>query len=118
MTAYIINVLGPINVQTTRLACPHSLFLIHPLHWGFDSGTVDHARLREYVSSIDNDLERYVQLFEERTHGTKAPLDIQTHLSDQEKIVTPAVSLASGISTGIAEAVILEGAISCWISSQ
>lgn len=102
---------------TTRLACPHSRFLIHPLQWGFNSGTVDHARLREYVSSLDNDLERYAQVFEERTKGTKEPLDIRTHLSDQEKVVTPAVSLASGITTGIAEAAILEGAISCWISS-
>lgn len=102
---------------TVRLASPHSRFLIHPLQWGFNSGTVDHSRLREYVSSLDNDLERYVQIFEERTQGAQESLDIRTHLSGHEQVVTPAVALASGIATEIAEAAMLEGVVSCWISS-
>lgn len=102
---------------TTRIASPHSRFLIHPLHWGFNAGTVDHARLREYVSSLDNDLERYAQIFDERTQGAREPLDIRVHLSGQEKILTSASSATSGVATDVSDAAIPPGAINWWVSS-
>ncbi|MCS5516839.1 ATP-dependent Clp protease proteolytic subunit [Pseudomonas qingdaonensis] len=39
-----------------RLAVPHSRFLIHPMTWHFSQSAVDHSRLREYLSSLNNDL--------------------------------------------------------------
>lgn len=46
---------------------PHSRFLIHPMNWYFSQKSVDHQRLREYLSSLDNDLARYVQIFAQET---------------------------------------------------
>lgn len=46
-----------------RFANPISRFLLHPLLWGFGSPTADHARLREYGKCLDNDLDRFVQVF-------------------------------------------------------
>nr|WP_272537527.1 MULTISPECIES: ATP-dependent Clp protease proteolytic subunit [unclassified Providencia] len=45
-----------------RTANPESRFLIHPLAWSF-SGQVDHYRLRELVKCLDNDLNRFVNIF-------------------------------------------------------
>src|SRR5476651_72764 len=46
-----------------RVAAPYSRFLIHPMTWYFSQNSVDHSRLREYLSSLNNDLERYVRIF-------------------------------------------------------
>lgn len=46
-----------------RFANPISRFLLHPLLWGFGSPSADHARLREYGKCLDNDLDRFVQVF-------------------------------------------------------
>jgi ATP-dependent protease ClpP protease subunit len=39
-----------------RITSPHARFLIHPMNWYFSQKSVDHQRLREYLSSLDNDL--------------------------------------------------------------
>src|SRR5712692_7325172 len=54
---------------TKRLIVPHGKVKIHPMHWGFPGGTVDHDRLAEYVASLDFDAKRYADIFEERTKG-------------------------------------------------
>ena len=117
------------NVQSTavivylagrrRLVCPQGRFLIHPLHWSFDSGQVDHARLREYVGSLDNDLERYAEIFEARTGGAASPLDVRSHLSgrEQERIVNAREAVTAGIAHAVEDATIPEGATTWGVSS-
>ena len=72
---------------THRIASPHSRFLIHPMNWYFNQASVDHSRLREYLSSLNNDLERYVTIFEQETKGARQKLDIFKCLSAEEKVI-------------------------------
>ena len=101
-----------------RLTCQHSRFLIHPLHWSFNAGSVDHSRLREFVASLDNDLERYAQIFDEITQCPKELIDIRENLSGQEIIFTAETSISHGISTEICAATIPAGAVNWWVHSS
>jgi len=101
---------------TRRIACPHSRFLIHSLHWGFNAGAVDHARLREHLASLDNDLERYAQIFIERTAGAPNPIDIRSHLLGQEKIITPNEAVSAGMVHEVTDAAVPPDATVWWVS--
>jgi len=46
-----------------------SRFLLHPLMWGFGTPQADHLRIREWTSCLDDDLERFVKIFELETQG-------------------------------------------------
>jgi ATP-dependent Clp protease, protease subunit len=94
-----------------RYACPHSRFLLHALKWNFDAGSADHARMREFVSSLDNDLERYVDIFRERTGHGDTVVDVRGALTGQEKILTPVQALDAGIVHGVIEAKIDPAAV-------
>ncbi|MFK0087880.1 ATP-dependent Clp protease proteolytic subunit [Pseudomonas sp. NPDC090755] len=81
-----------------RIASPHSRFLIHPMTWHFSQSAVDHSRLREYLSSLNNDLERYVRIFELETQQAERKLDIFQCLSAEEKVIPAYDSLVCGIA--------------------
>ncbi|TPG80277.1 ATP-dependent Clp protease proteolytic subunit [Pseudomonas arsenicoxydans] len=81
-----------------RITSPHSRFLIHPMNWYFSQKSVDHQRLREYLSSLDNDLARYVQIFTLETADAETKLDIFHCLSAEEKVIAAHESLAYGIA--------------------
>lgn len=100
----------------TRIACPHSRFLIHPLNCTFSAGTIDHSRLREQVGTLDDDVERYAQIFDEATKGANKPLKVRTHLSSQEKIVAAADALSCGIVSRVEQASIPKGAVDWWVT--
>ena len=102
----------------TRRVCPQGRFLIHPLNWSFEAGQVDDARLREYVRKLDNDIERYAEIFDARTAGARLPVAVRDHLSGREKLIAAAASLEAGIAHEVVEASIPEGAITWSVSSQ
>ncbi|MGY1447944.1 ATP-dependent Clp protease proteolytic subunit [Pseudomonas chlororaphis] len=81
-----------------RITAPHSRFLIHPMNWYFSQNSVDHQRLREYLSSLDNDLARYVKIYELETADAATQLDIFKCLSAEEKVIAAHESLAYGIA--------------------
>ncbi len=66
ITHNISNVESVANVifmaGSERRANPGSRFLLHPLHWGFNSPCADHDRVREWTNCLDNDLERFVDI--------------------------------------------------------
>jgi len=99
----------------TRLIVPHGKIKIHPMHWGFTGGTVDHDRLAEYVASLNFDAERYAAIFDERTQGANQPVDVRAHLGGQAKLLGSAEGMASGIATGIADAAVPAGATKWWV---
>jgi ATP-dependent Clp protease protease subunit len=94
-----------------RRVCPQGRFLIHPLHWSFEAGRVDHARLREYLGKLDNDLHRYVEIYDERTAGASAPISVGEHLYGSERLVPAPVSVSAGIAHEVAHASIPAGAV-------
>jgi ATP-dependent Clp protease protease subunit len=94
-----------------RIATPHSRFLIHPMNWYFNQSSVDHSRLREYLSSLDNDLERYVSIFRKETQGAEHMLDIAKCLSAEERVIPAQDSMACGIAHSVSQVVFPEDAI-------
>lgn len=98
-----------------RVITPHGKIKIHPMHWGFPGGTVDHDRLAEYIVSLDFDAERYANIFNERTQGSNEPVNVRAHLMGQAKLLGAAAAVSSGIATAIAEATIPAAAILWWV---
>ena len=112
-----ISVIAFLAGQTRRV-CPQGRFLIHPLNWSFEAGQVDDARLREYVRKLDNDIERYAEIFDERTAGAEEAIPVRDHLSGREKLISAGASLKAGIVHEVAEASIPEGATTWSVSTQ
>jgi ATP-dependent Clp protease, protease subunit len=98
-----------------RLIVPHGKVKIHPMHWAFAAGTVDHDRLTEFVASLDFDAKRYANIFNERTQGAQAPIDVTSHLMGQAKLLEAVEAEDSNIATGIADASIPSTAIRWWV---
>jgi ATP-dependent Clp protease protease subunit len=100
----------------TRKIVPNAKFKIHELHWGFANGTVDHSRLAEYVKSLDFDRDRYASIFHERTQGAQIPLNIDSHLRGDAKLLEAKAALDCGLATEISEAAIPSDAIKWWMT--
>ncbi|MFA7685151.1 MAG: ATP-dependent Clp protease proteolytic subunit [Syntrophales bacterium] len=98
-----------------RLIVPHGKVKIHPMHWGFNTGTVDHDRLAEFVTSLDFDAKRYADIFDERTQGANKIVDVRSHLAGKAEILGASAAVDSGIATTIADAVIPAAAIRWWV---
>ncbi len=98
-----------------RQIVPHGKVKIHPMHWGFNAGAVDHDRLAEYVVSLDFDANRYADIFEERTAGAESPVDVRDHLAGKAKVLDSTGALGGKIATGISDATIPKDAIRWWV---
>jgi ATP-dependent Clp protease protease subunit len=102
-----------------RKAVPHARFLLHSLLWGFGAGTVDHARLREYVSTLDNDLDRYAAIFDERTRSAREVVDVRRHLSGVERVLTAQEAVGCGIVHEVVDvAPPSQDAVAWWVPPQ
>lgn len=98
-----------------RVVVPHGKIKIHPMHWFFQGGTVDHDRLTEYVASLDFDAKRYANIFDERTKGANEIVNVRAHLAGQARLLDATAAVASGIATNIANAAIPATAIRWWV---
>jgi len=101
-----------------RIASPNSRFLIHPMNWYFNQATVDHSRLREYLSSLNNDLDRYVKIFELETEQADRKLDIFKCLSAEEKVIAAQDSIACGIVHRVEQIVFAADAVHWKVSGE
>ncbi|MFJ3485277.1 ATP-dependent Clp protease proteolytic subunit [Pseudomonas sp. NPDC090202] len=101
-----------------RIACPHSRFLIHPMTWYFSQNSVDHSRLREYLRSLDNDLQRYVNIYLSETEGARHPLDIGHCLSAEEKVIRAEDSVACGIAHRVEQMQFADDAVHWTVSGS
>jgi ATP-dependent Clp protease, protease subunit len=98
-----------------RIIVPHGKIKVHPMHWGFPGGTVDHDRLTEYVASLDFDAKRYADIFDERTKGMTEIVNVRAHLAGQAKLLDATAAVASGIATSISDAKIPDTATRWWV---
>jgi len=99
----------------SRLIVPHGKVKIHPMHWGFSGGPVDHDRLAEYVDSLDFDAKRYEDIFLERTEGANEIVDVHAHLAGRARLLDSAGAIASGIATSISDVEIPATATRWWV---
>lgn len=77
--------------------------------------SVDHERMREWVSSLDHDLDRLVSLFNEET-ATSSELTDWRELIRTSTILNPERASALGLIEGIQEASIIEPNATWWIN--
>lgn len=98
-----------------RIIVPYGKIKIHPMHWGFGDGAVDHDRLAEYVDSLDFDAKRFADIFDERTSSKSAVVNVREHLAGKAKLLTAEESVEAGIATDISEAEIPKDAIIWWV---
>jgi len=98
-----------------RLTVKDAKFKIHPLHWGFNAGTVDHDRLKEYSESLDFDANLYASIFEERTNGAETPINVREHLMGKALIIDSATALINGLATAVEPASIPAAATKWWV---
>lgn len=98
-----------------RQIVPHGKVKIHPMHWGFSGGKVDHDRLAEYVDSLDFDAKRYANIFHERTNGAKGKVNVREHLAGKAKLLDAKEAVSVGIATEVADALIPAEATRWWV---
>ena len=103
---------------TVRIATPHSRFLIHPMNWYFSQNSVEHSRLREYFFSLNNDLQRYAEIFQDEIDQPQEQLDIYKCLSAEEKVITAKDSLIYGLAHKMEQVTFPEGAVHWKVSAQ
>jgi ATP-dependent protease ClpP protease subunit len=102
----------------TRIAAPHSRFLLHPMNWNYGgAGSVDHARLIEHTTSLNDEVQRYVDIFNERTNGGIEPVDVVSCLQNTSRILTAEAATAANLATSIADIELPADAITWWINS-
>ena len=102
-----------------RLTCNSSRFLIHPLHYGFGNApSADHLRLLEWGRALNSDAERYVELFNQQTHGASQPIQVRDHLFGHAAIIDGATAVSGVVAHEICDAKIPEGAATWWVSAS
>ena len=98
-----------------RVITPHGKIKIHPMHWAFGGGPIDHNRLSEYVDSLDFDAKRYAAIFNERTTTSTTKMNVVSHLSGKAKLLTAEEAVEAGIATKIEEVEISKEAEIWWV---
>ena len=87
-----------------RSADPNSRFVVHPLTWTVTAPTeIPHHKLREWVDRLDNDVERYVAVFEQATRTAQERFDIRAALAGNAPTVMDVVSARrAGVVSNVA----------------
>ena len=98
-----------------RSIVTHGKIKIHPMHWNFARGPVDHDRLVEYVDSLYFDSNRFAEIFDERTNKAEGIFDVRTHLAGKAKILSSNDAITSGIATEVSDAQIPANSIRWWV---
>ena len=99
-----------------RFANHGARFLLHPFQWNFGGmQSVDHERMREWVSSLDHDLDRLVSIFNEETVSAGQFTDWR-ELIRTSSILNPERAATLGLIEGIQEARIVEPNATWWIN--
>lgn len=99
-----------------RFTVPSGKFKLHAFNWNFSSTSVDHNRLAEASESLEFDVNRYTEIFNERTQGACEPINIKDHLLGRALILDAVAAVRSKIATDIADAAIDNGATNWWVN--
>lgn len=97
-----------------RMAMQGSRFLLHSFNWTTPHVRVDQPRLMEYSNSLLFDMERYAQIFNERTKSSDVPIDILKHLKGDPLIIDAATAAASGLVTAKLDTFFMNRDVTQW----
>ncbi|MCL2496508.1 MAG: ATP-dependent Clp protease proteolytic subunit [Clostridiales bacterium] len=82
-----------------RIAMPNTHFKLHAFEWSFSQPAVAYSGIADAYLSLNNDIERYANIFEERTKGATRKIDIRSCLRGNPLILSNTESTAAGITT-------------------
>lgn len=116
-THNISNVESVANVifmaGSERRANPGSRFLLHPLHWGFNTPAADHARVAEWSKCLDNDFERFVEVLNRETQRNDVDWGA---LINSATILDAEAATTKGMATSVAGATLANSAANWWVT--
>ncbi|MGR2662496.1 ATP-dependent Clp protease proteolytic subunit [Chromobacterium haemolyticum] len=98
-----------------RYANPGSRFLFHPLHWSFPAPLADHARVSEWTKCLDNDFERFVEIFNLATNLGNGMADCGD-LIRSATIADSVMAENCGITHGTRTASLVGSAMNWWVT--
>ena len=84
-----------------RYTLPDARFLVHGFTRNYASPSQPYPAIRESIVSLDSHSNICLNIFEERTSGAKAKIDIKNNLLGEARILTPAESIPAGIARRI-----------------
>ncbi|MEQ4988013.1 ATP-dependent Clp protease proteolytic subunit [Proteus sp. fly-1089] len=97
---------------SNRLANSNARFLLHPFQWGIGGlQTVDHERMREWVSSLDHDLDRFINIF-----NTEASENNWRDMIKSSTILNPEIALNLNVISGVSDATIANANTTWWVT--
>ena len=101
-----------------RTADPNSRFKVHPLTWNVGAAmSVPHNSPNEWASALDDEANRYVEVFEGATRNAKTPFDVGKVLRGQNMaLLTPTDAVAAGMVHEITAADVPTDAVSWWVN--
>ena len=82
-----------------RFAVPGTHFKLHGFEWTFPQPTVAYSGIADAYISINNDVERCANIFEERTYGAEKVIDVRGCLRGATRIISDTEAVAIGITT-------------------
>lgn len=103
-----------------RYALPTSRFLFHSMTWEYAENTfVSYSKMKEQIATLDNDINRYVEVFESDTKQAKERLNIRECLTIGDAVVTPQDAVKYGIVDEVTVHTIPDvGENRWWVTSQ
>lgn len=81
-----------------RLVTPTSLFMVHALGHSFD-GLITKASVAPFIESITNNIQRYGDIFKDRTQVAKDVFDIDECLCGGESYINAGQAVRIGLAT-------------------
>jgi len=82
-----------------RIAMPNTHFKIHGFEWTFSQPSVAYSGIADAYVTINNDIEKYANIFEERTAGAKHKINVRECLRGNPLILDVNAALTAGITT-------------------
>jgi ATP-dependent protease ClpP protease subunit len=82
-----------------RIAMPNTHFKLHGFEWTFPQPNVAYSGIADAYVSINNDIERYANIFEERTAGARRKIDVRECLRGHPLILNTGDAFDAGILT-------------------
>jgi ATP-dependent protease ClpP protease subunit len=96
-----------------RKSNPGARFLIHPLGIS-GQGVVDHTKVLEWAKCLENDLSRFIEIFNQET--LRSDVDWAA-IINCSTLITPAVAVELGIAHSVERATLKNSSVNWWVTT-
>lgn len=89
----------PFLACSERRAVKDAKFMLHNFHWGFGNTKVFMNQMQEYNETLQFDMARYAEIYDERTLGAVDPINVRMHLTGPSAVIGARRAFSAGITT-------------------